>query len=44
MPATQLQNQSTLIAEESMLQSSKEYSFYICFLFTSSMYVATWAT
>jgi len=45
MPATQLQNQSTLTAEESMLQSSKESSFYICFLFTpivsSHTYVAS---
>jgi len=32
-----VRNQSTLTAEESaMLQSSKEYSFYICFMFTPS--------
>jgi len=35
MPATQLQNQSTLIAEESMLQSSNEHFMNTVFIFVS---------
>jgi len=47
MPATQLRNQSTLTAEESMLQSPKEYSFIFLvhtYVVLSRTYVASWAS